>query len=216
MTTTSILRATMNAVLALLLSTPGVLLVAPAVLADTCCANLPVGLSPRSADPGDVVRVTGLECRNADNSGPLPLHLGAFWLSLDRRPADADPGSVPGLGLPAPDLPPVERWHSFSRVPGPSATVGDATLVVPDLAPGTYQLWWWCDDGSGPGGGIHYSTGPRLVVGGVPDTATEPTAGVTGTPSDPVALVLALAAAVFVAISRRGPFGVRSRPERRA
>lgn len=201
MTTRSILRAMVIAIAA-------VLVVAPAVLADTCCANLPVGLNPRSAMPGDVVLITGLECRNYDNTGPLPLSLGAFWLSTARRPADPDPGSVPGLGLPAPDLPPVEKWHRFASVPDASATAGDATIIVPDLPGGTYQLWWWCNDGSGPGGGIHYSTGPRLAVGGPPDTATEAvgTAGIPGWPLEPL---VAFWATVFVGMIRWGPFGPR-------
>lgn len=74
----------------------------------------------------------------------------------------------------------MEEWHAFDSVAAGAAGVaapGDATITVPDLADGRYQLWWWCDDGSGPGGGIHYSTGPRLAIGQVPDTATaDPTA----------------------------------------
>lgn len=204
MTTRSMLRATMIAIAA-------VLLVAPAVVADTCCANLPVGLDPRSAMPGDVVRITGLQCRNSDNTGPLPLKLGAFWLSTARRPAQSDPGSVPGDGLSPPDLPPVETWHAFASVPDPKATAGDATIIVPDLPGGTYQLWWWCK-GSGPGGGIHFSTGPRLAVGGAPDTATEAAGSVStpGTPGWPLELVMAFWAAVLVGIIRWGPFGPRA------
>jgi hypothetical protein len=215
MTTTSSRRTAIRAVLALALSAPGVLLIAPTVLADTCCANVPTGFQPRSAHPGEVVTVTGLQCLNADNSGPLPLKPGAFWLSGDRRPAEPDPGSVPGLDLPFPDLPPVETWPSFATVPDPSAAVGSATIIVPDLAAGTYQLWWWCDDGSGPGGGIHYSTGPRLIVG-VPDTATE-SAGI-GVPSSAPGWpggLLVLATASCLGIVRWGPFGVRFDTRRR-
>jgi hypothetical protein len=181
------------------------LLLAPAVLADTCCANLPVGLDPRSAMPGDVVRVVGLRCLNADNTGPLPVKVGAFWLAKGERTADADPESAPGPGLPA-ELPPIERWLHFATVPDPTKTVGDATIKVPDLPNGTYQLWWWCDDGSGPGGGIHYSTGPRLPIGGSPDTDTAiaVTPGSSGSSGWPAGLAFGIF--VFVWIARWGPF----------
>jgi hypothetical protein len=215
MTTRTFRRATISAVLALLLATPAVLLMAPAALADTCCANLRTSFDPPSAHSGQVIHVTGLQCLNYDNTGPLPLRLGAFWLSAARRPADPDPGSVPGLDLPFPDLPPVETWPTFATVPDPSVTTGSATIVVPDLPAGTYQLWWWCDDGSGPGGGIHYSTGPRLIVGGVPDTATEPLGVMPSAPSSRNAL-LVLAATALLWILRSGPFGVRADPRPRA
>ena len=184
-----------------------VLLLAPAASADTCCANIPVKLDPPAAMPGDTVRLIGMECLNADGSGPLPLDLGAFWLATGARPADADPGSVPGAGLPAPDLPPTEEWLPFDNVPDATASSGDATITVPALPDGTYQLWWWCHDGSGPGGGIHYSTGPRLAIGAVPDTATKAASSPASSGSSrshdwPVGLVLALGAAAFVGTVR--------------
>lgn len=206
MTTRSVLRATVLAIAA-------VLLVAPAVLADTCCANIRVGLDPGFAKRGDIIEITGLQCLNYDNTGPLELNLGAFWLSAGRRPAEPDPGSVPGSGLFAPDLPPVEDWYSFRSVPSPQNTKGDATIAVPDLPNGTYQLWWWCDNGSGPGGGIHYSSGPGLVIGAAPDTATaSEVADPEGPGGLPFGLLTALGTAVFVGSMRWGPFGSRRRP----
>jgi hypothetical protein len=183
-----------------------VMLLTTAVLADTCCANLPVGLDPSSAMPGDVIRLVGLQCLNADNSGPNALKLGVFWLAKGKRAAEALPDTAPGPGLP--ELPPIEEWRPFTTVPDATETIGDATIVVPDLPAGTYQLWWWCDDGSGPGGGIHYSTGPRLVIGGSPqtDTAALNTTGTSGSSGWPVGLVLALGAAAFVGTIRSGPF----------
>lgn len=189
---TSGLRASALAIVAILA------LAAP-VLADTCCANLPVGLAPTTADPGDTVKLIGLECRDADNSGPNALRLGRFWLATTDRAAETEPDTTPSAGLPE-VLPPVEEWLAFDTVPDVVTGPGDATIIVPDLPDGRYQLWWWCDDGSGPGGGIHYSTGPRLVVGDVPDTATEP-----GTPPPAprglgwqVALLVSVALVVFV------------------
>lgn len=147
------------------------LLVAPAAFADTCCANTAVLLRPTTAEPGDTVRLSGIQCLNYDNSGPLPLNLKRFWLSTSAVAANPAPGDVPGPGLPA-DIPPVDQWLPFASVPGPNGT-GSATITVPDLPHGSYQLWWLCDNGGGPGSGIHYSGGPRLVVGtALPNTAT--------------------------------------------
>lgn len=161
----------------LLAGITAMLILAPTVAADTCCANTSVALNPATARPGDnVVRVDGIACLNYDNSGPLALNLKAFWLSADHVPADPDPGSAPGSGLArlANDLPPVDHWLPFVRVPdGGQVRVGTATIVVPDVPRGSYQLWWLCDNGGGPGSGIHYSGGPRLKVDpGSPDTAT--------------------------------------------
>ncbi len=186
---------------ALIIASAAMLLMAPPVLADTCCANLPVDLEPTAARPGGAVRLIGMECRNADNSGPLPLVLGSYWLASTDRPAEAEPDTTPGEGLPA--LPPVEDWHAFASVAAGAAGVaapGDATIIVPELPDGRYQLWWWCDDGSGPGGGIHYSTGPRLVIGQAPDTATATpgVAGDDGRPAWPTGIVLGIGAVVFL------------------
>jgi len=147
------------------------LLVAPVALADTCCANTPVTFEPRSAEVGDKVTLHGMRCLHADNSGGVPLNLGSFWLWKGDRPADVDPDTAPGPGLPQ-DLPPVEQWHPFDSADTTTGGPGDAVITIPKVRDGTYQLWWWCDDGSGPGGGIHYSTGPRLAIGVPPDTAT--------------------------------------------
>lgn len=152
----------------------------PVAFGDTCCANTSVALRPARAMPGDAVELDGIRCLAYDNTGPLALNLKAFWLSTDRVPADGDPGSVPGgPARLATDLPPVERWLPFTSVSGAGAVgAGTATIVVPKLPSGSYQLWWLCDNGGGPGSGIHYSGGPRLVVGpGSPDTATATTPG---------------------------------------
>ena len=84
-------------------------ILAPTVMADTCCANTSVTPVPRTAMPGDTVRLDGMACLNADNSGPLPLNPVEFWLSTDRVPADPNPGDAPGnpdVHL-ADDLPPA-------------------------------------------------------------------------------------------------------------
>ncbi len=52
MTARSTLRAALIGVAA-------ILLLAPAALADTCCANTRIRLDPRSANPGDAVRLVG-------------------------------------------------------------------------------------------------------------------------------------------------------------
>jgi hypothetical protein len=188
-----------------------VLLLAPVAVGDTCCANTSVKLDPGSAKVGDAVRLTGIQCLHADNTGGLPLNSGSFWLWTGDRGAEADPDEVPGPGLPQ-DLPPTEEWLPFDSV-DPAA--GSAVITVPDLPDGTYQLWWWCDDGSGPGGGIHYSTGPRLAIG-VPDTATD----AIGSPETraghgaPGWIVLVLGASVLIVVMR-SPRGRAERLERR-
>ena len=196
-------RSTLRATL---IAGAAVLLLAPAVLADTCCANLPVGLDPLSAKPADTIRLIGMQCLRSDGTGPLPMDLGSFWLATTDRPAIA-PGDVPGPGLPQ-DLPTVDEWLAFDSVPDPTATSGDATIKVPDLPIGSYQLWWWCDDGSGPGGGIHYSTGPRLVIGSAPstDAAVPFPPGASESSLWPIGLSLVLGFVVFVWTVRWGPF----------
>ena len=207
---------------AMIIGIVAVMLIAPPVLADTCCANVPVELDPTAAKAGDTVKLIGLECRNADNSGPNPLRLGSFWLATTDRAAETDPDSTPGEGLPQ-VLPPTDEWLAFDSVPDVVTGPGDATVTVPDLADGRYQLWWWCDDGSGPGGGIHYSTGSRLVIGVVPDTATEAAipSGGTSKPGWPVGILLALGVVVLVgglrhpyANGRRVRHGADAGPER--
>jgi hypothetical protein len=195
---------------AAIISIAAALVVPPVALADTCCANTTVRLDPQSARAGDAVRLTGMECLNADNTGPKPLNLGSFWLWTGDRGAEAVPNEVPGPGLPG-DLPPTEEWLPFDSV---DAAARSAVITVPALPDGTYQLWWWCDDGSGPGGGIHYSTGPRLAVG-VPDTATEAldppeTPSVQGLPAWPVP-VFGLSAMIAAMWASRGH---AARPER--
>ncbi|MCJ7711215.1 MAG: hypothetical protein MUQ32_10360 [Chloroflexi bacterium] len=205
-------RSTLRAVV---IGIAAVLLLAPPVLADTCCANVPVKLDPPSAVSGDTVRLTGLRCLRSDGTGPLSLNLGAFWLATGHRPAE-DPGDVPG-NLPYPDLPPIEKWLPFeSAPPFDSTTRGDATIIVPDLPDGRYQLWWLCDNGGGEGSGIHYSPGPRLAIGVPPDTATEAVGspGATGSHGWPVWFVLALGAFVFV-VTLWSPHTRNSRPARR-
>jgi hypothetical protein len=181
------------------------ILLAPAVQADTCCANKAVRFSPSSATPGDTVRIDRIVCRDAYNDGPLELNLVSWWLSSDDIPA-ADPGDVPGspdVHL-ADDLPRVGRWHPFASVSDPGvATAGSATIVIPTMSPGTYQLWWRCDNGGGRGSGIHYSGGPRLAVG-VPDTAAGAAPTQVVTPSRPSTLpILLLAGLVGLAVMLR-------------
>lgn len=148
----------------------GVALAVPPVRADTCCANTPVQLQPEVADPGQAVRATGLRCLASDNSATVDQKPVRFWLWPGARAGEDEPDTTPGEGLPA-DLPDTEAWPAFGSVEVLGSTFR-ATLTVPRLASRSYQLWWWCE-GGGPGGGIHYSTGPRLAVG-LPDTAAAP------------------------------------------
>ena len=212
MTVRSNLKATMLGIAA-------VLLLAPAVLAGTCCANTAIGLDPPSAMPGNAVRLFGMRCLNPDSAGSLPLNLGAFWLAADNRPATGN--DEPGSGLPA-TLPPITEWLPFDSAPDPALGSGEATITVPDLPDGMYQLWWWCVE-TGPGGGIHYSSGPRLAVGDNPEQADAPataaeTVGRANSSSRPdwrAGLVLALGIAVFLGTAR-SLHGRRSRrPARR-
>ncbi len=141
--------------------------------------------------PRATVRLIGMECLSNDGTQTNPLKLGRFMLTSRSL-------EIPGIGPTAAGLPPIGKWVRFKQVPDSSATTGDALVVVPDLPNGTDQLWWWCDDGSGPGGGIHYSTGPRLRIGPVaPDTAIEPNAPADTRDGSGVAL-LASAGVVFV------------------
>ena len=92
----------------------GLLLLGPTALADTCCANTPVEFHPGSAIPGDVVRVSDVQCLNSDNSGPLPLKLAGFWLSPGSC-RDPDPDTAPGPGAPA-SMPDPATWPAFDGV----------------------------------------------------------------------------------------------------
>jgi hypothetical protein len=194
-------------VTALALAALTLTVLAPTVLADTCCANTSVTAVPRTAMPGDTVRLDGIACLNPDNSGPLPLNAVEFWLSTDRVPADPNPGDTPGdpdVHL-AEDLPPAGQWFPFAGVSvSGKAAVGSATIVVPALADGTYQLWWRCDNGGGPGSGIHYAAGPGLTVGiAAPDTATgEPASNPP--PAIPTALLWVLAIVAGLVTLLRG------------
>ena len=58
------------------------LLVAPAALADTCCANVPVVLDPPSATPGATVRLIGMQCLNYDGTQTNPLKLWAVLADI--------------------------------------------------------------------------------------------------------------------------------------
>jgi hypothetical protein len=204
MTARSTLRATVIGIAALLL-------LAPPALADTCCANIPVGMDPSAAMPGDTVLLTGLQCLQSDGGGPLPLNLGAFWLAPGNRPAE-DPGDTPG-NLPYPDLPPVETWLPFDSV---DVAAGSATIVVPNLPDGRYQLWWLCDNGGGPGSGIHYSTGPRLAIGVAPDTATETASPPEASDSQAWRAWLALASgAIVFVVTVRYPLARSTRRDKR-
>ena len=202
-------RSTLRAVVIGIAAVP---LLAPAAVADTCCANIPVGLDPSSAMPGDTVRLIGMRCLHADNSGGLPLSLGSFWLWAGDRAGEADPDTAPGPGLPQ-DLPPVETWLPFDSV---DVAAGSAAIIVPNLPDGRYQLWWWCDNGGGPGSGIHYSTGPRLAIGVAPDTATEAARPpeVSDSHGWRAWLVLALGAFVFV-VTVRSPWARSTRRDKR-
>ena len=196
-------------VTALVLAAVTLVILAPTVLADTCCANTSVTPVPRTAMPGDTVRLDGMACLNADNSGPLPLNPVEFWLSTDRVPADPNPGDAPGDPdvHPAADLPPPGQWFPFASVTVEGkAAVGSATIVVPALADGTYQLWWRCDNGGAPESGIHYSGGPRLTVGATPDTATAEPAS-DPRPATPTALLWVVAIAAVLVTLRRAAAG---------
>jgi hypothetical protein len=188
----------------------GLVLLAPAVLGDTCCANTEVGLEPASASPGATVRLTGLRCLAADGSGPLELKLDAYWLSAGDRAAEADPDTVPGPGLPS-DLPSTDAWHPFDSVTPAADGTGNATITVPPLDAGTYQLWWTCDERGGPGSGIHYSTGPRLAVGTMPDTSTVADPPASRDSRLLLGLVFAVGIVPFIAALRRDRRGSRRR-----
>lgn len=188
-----------------------VLLAASVALADTCCANTAVGLDHSSATIGDAVTATGIVCLGPDDSGPLPLNLTGFWLSRDRLPAVALPGGGGDGGRLANDLPDVETWLPFETVTGSgTAATGTATFTVPAVASGSYQLWWHCENGAGPGSGIHYSGGSRLRVHTTgPNTATEATAP-RGVPAGILLLAAVITAAVAAGTLRRGrPAGRR-------
>lgn len=186
------------------------LVFAPAVSADTCCANHAVDFQPRSADPGDTVTVDGIVCLAADNSGPLELNLLSYWLATTNVAARPDPDTTPAgpIGPQTGDLPPVGQWRPFESVSSAGArAAGSATIVVPRLRSGTYQLWWLCDNGGGPGSGIHYSGGPRLAVG-LPDSSVVPSLlpavpAPAPTPAMPIA-ILAGAIAGIATLRRLG------------
>lgn len=187
---------------AVVLAAMTLLILAPTVLADTCCANTSVTPVPHAAMPGDTVRLDGIACLNYDNSGPLPLNAVEYWLSTDHVPADSNPGDAPGdpdVHL-ATDLPPAGQWLPFASVTVKGeAAVGSATIVVPDLPHGTYQVWWRCDNGGGEGSGIHYSGSPRLTVGATtPDTAiAQPAPNPRPATSSALAWVVAMAAGIL-------------------
>jgi hypothetical protein len=186
------------------------LMTAATALADTCCANTAVGLEPRVADVGDTVAITGIVCLDYDNSGPLQLNLFGFWLSPATMRPDPNPGDAPGDGQSMPvDVPRDDQWLAFRTVSDAVVGSGSGTIVVPPLPRGSYQLWWRCDNGGGPGSGIHYSAGPRLQVGGGgPDTATSAS---TTTDTGVLAAIGVLGSVVlsFAAVIRR-----RARPDR--
>ncbi|HEY3334213.1 MAG TPA: hypothetical protein VGK16_03160 [Candidatus Limnocylindrales bacterium] len=175
---------------------------APPALADTCCANTRVEIDPRTAVPGAKVELTGLRCLAADNTGPLAFAPRAFWLWQGSRAAEADPDTAPGEGLPQ-DIPPTETWLPFDSA-REAGGVGSAVITVPKVPDGRYQLWWWCEDGNGPGAGIHYSTGPKLTVGDPPDTATAGPGSATDprTPGPAPLLLLVAGLTAFVGTVR--------------
>ena len=189
------------------------LLLPSSALADTCCANTAVRLDPRVATVGESVRLIGIQCLRADNSGPLPLELDAFWLWSGKRAAERYPDTAPGPGLPQ-DLPPTQAWHRFATVPDPAGIAGDATITVPDLPRGSYQLWWRCGNEPTPESGIHYSTGPRLTIGAAPETdvAVTRARGSSSEPGAPIPLLLlAIGVAAFL-LSLRFPVHPARRP----
>jgi hypothetical protein len=140
--------------------------IATTTLADTCCGTASVTFDPPAADPGELVRVDGLRCVEADGAGPLPLDLGGFWLTtLDRE-----------AFLESSESASTDAWPAFTEVPASDAEVGAAVIRIPDLPPGSYTLWWECLEAAGTGTSSavrHVSTGLALQVGpAAPDTAT--------------------------------------------
>jgi hypothetical protein len=107
-----------------------VVVLAPAALADTCCANTPVELVPAVAKSGQTASVSGVRCLNADNTGPLPLNLVGFWLSPGSRPAVSDPDTAPGAGVPS-NMPDPESWPPFDSVTEAGDGSGSAVFTVP-------------------------------------------------------------------------------------
>ena len=202
-------RSTLRAVV---IGIAAVLLLAPAALADTCCANTRVTLDPPSAKPGDAVRLIGMRCLRADNSGGLPLSLGSFWLWAGDRAGEADPDTAPGPGLPQ-DLPPVEKWLPFDSV---DVAAGSAAIIVPQPARWQVPAVVVVRQRRGAREWIHYSTGPRLAIGVVPDTATEAARppGVSDSHGWRAWLVLALGAIVFV-VTVRSPWARSTRRDKR-
>lgn len=93
---------------------------------------------------------------------------------------------------------------------------GSAAIVVPNLPDGRYQLWWLCDNGGGPGSGIHYSTGPRLAIGVAPDTATETARPPAASDSQAWRAWLALASgAIVFFVTVRYPWARSTRQDKR-
>lgn len=154
-------RSSMSAALAALAA---LLLVAPVALAHTCCGSTAVVLDPSETVVGATVELVGLTCE-ADERMPLETLTG-FWLTTQARdsfledPARPDPAS----------------WHPFASIEDPTATVGSATITVPDLPDGRYYLWWACRETAGETASyvLQWSEGGRLVVGSPPTDCPAP------------------------------------------
>jgi hypothetical protein len=191
-----------RAIPTLLMATVLAALTAPAALADTCCGTADVRFEPPSAAPGVTVTVEDIRCVEADGATSLDLAtLDRFWLTT--MPRDAFLESEASIDY--------ESWPTFAEVRDPTEAEGTATIVVPGLPPGSYQLWWGC---AGSDGSVvrHYATGSPLRVGPpTPDTSTAATVDDrSGGRPDLVVLALALTG-TLLALLRRGYPALRQR-----
>jgi hypothetical protein len=178
------------------------LALAPVASADVCCGTADVTFDPPRAQAGKTVTLDGLVCVDPANGTQATLaSLRGFWLTRQDDRAFLDD----------PARPDPAEWPAFASVPDPNAKTGSATIVVPSLRDGRYNLWWACQDAASADSYVlHASTGSRLVVGPPPETATE--TAPEPTPTSPRAdwlLVLAGGAGVVAYLVRKP----RGRPD---
>lgn len=188
--------------LAVLMAALALLAAAPAALADTCCGSATVTFDPPRAIVGQTVRLDGLVCVDASIGSPIALaSLERFWLTTAPHDAFLDGTSRPDVG----------DWPTFASATAPGTTLGTATIVIPDLPDGRYELWWACAEDSGTGGishVVHFSTGDRLVIGTPPtDTAARPGSAVPAARTTELGLLVLVGslagAAMLLRLGRR-------------